>query len=189
MKTSTAAPACPIHQVELVPSVDPEWKGRLLVCPFAGCQTATVLQQRPVQPKLPGLDPGRQQRAIPILEADLQRQCVQWAGLNRYEVLQIGQRFHYVSCPSCQYRFRSLTCPACSEVFQPSLPTTNDPGAPDTFVLDRDDPAAAWSGIELKSGPAAPVRPEQAQLIACGYVSLAWNLEMFRAALERRKDG
>lgn len=173
---------CREHQTELLPSDDPKWRGKLLLCPVKGCSSHHVLIPR--QAKLPGLDRGKQSKAVRVSEAALIKQGVQWAGYAGYEVLQIGQTVQYPKCPCCRNASRRIFCPSCGETYTPQLYSTNTEGTPDTFFSHRDWEPNTWKGIEWKASETAPVRTEQKRLIALGMAELAWSIEQLRHILE-----
>lgn len=172
---------CPKHQTELIPAEDKAWRGKLLVCPVRGCGTHQVLI--PSQAKLPGLDRGKQTKAVRVSEAGRIKQAAEWAGYAGYEMLQVGQKVQYPRCPSCKSAARRIFCPTCGETYAPQLLSTSTDGTPDTFFGHRER-GNCWKAIEWKRDEHAPVRAEQARLVSLGLSDLAWSLEQLQRLLE-----
>lgn len=93
-------------------------------------------------PKLPGMDRGRQARAVTWKEADTERAVDQGASLSRWDCLSTAERraYQYVECPACRHGWQ----------MRPTGGTGVTPGVPDRLFAPPWLPPFLWIGTELK---------------------------------------
>lgn len=145
----------------------------VLYCPAEGCSYGTVravAKYRVVQPKLPGLDPGRQVVTVKVAEKDLQAQVVAALQGRGYEVLEVGKSRAGVKCSQCG-TFTVATG------WQ-----GNTPGTPDLQIRGAAWPVGVWLDVEMK-GSGTPISDDQQRLCDRGGSYICWTWEEVWAAV------
>ncbi len=113
---------------------------------------------------------------IQLSEGQIQAQVVQYLGLKRYDVLEIGKSRKGVCCPQCR------------NFFVPRGWQGNTPGAPDLLISASSFPAGTWLGVEMKAEKGDfRGREEQKSLADKGRILVARSLDDVIKILEREK--
>ena len=135
---------CPLHNCKLLPVPSPSGRGHELRCPVIGCEERSdnYLTPSAASAKLPGLDGGKQSRALRWSEADTERTLNEGLALKQAVNLSTVVR----------YAYQTVTCPACKHTWQrrPTGGTGASLGVPDRLVAFSWMPAFLFVGVEDK---------------------------------------
>lgn len=126
------------------------------------------------QPKLPHLDPGRQQRALRWPEEDTERAVDQ------------GCALLHIASFSTVTRYKRQACPRCGHLHTPQGGYGSTPGVPDRILVPEWLPPYLGILVELKGSHTAP-SPEQAELARRGVIAVARDWDDVAAVLEEVK--
>lgn len=144
--------------------------GTLLACPR--CGHSRMPERQRVDLKLPGLDPGRQQRAVVIREEDLQRTIIEALRLKGYEVLVTSRVRKRVQCKSCGEWGWMQGGDGVTKGLADLLCSRQEWGLP------------VWVGIEVKGSRTAITQAQQ-DLANRGFNVIVRSLEEAVEALEK----